>query len=78
MTNKEAIEILQEEHRYCLEPCYVMNAIKQAIIALQEREERERGCEFCTSDTYRVNTVTYPQYAFCPMCGRKLKGEKNV
>ena len=78
MTDREAIEILQEEHDYCQELSYVISAIKQAIIALQEREERERGCEYCTSGTYRVNTVTYPQYAFCPMCGRELKGERNV
>ena len=34
MTNQEAIEILQEEHDWCLEPCYVLNAIEKAISAL--------------------------------------------
>ena len=40
MTDREAIEILQEEHRYCQEPCYVINAISAAISALQERIDR--------------------------------------
>lgn len=35
MTNQEAIEILQEEHDWCLEPCYVINAIEKAISALR-------------------------------------------
>lgn len=39
MTNEEAIEILQEEHNYVQEPCYVMNAIKKAIEALQAAEK---------------------------------------
>lgn len=43
MTDKEAIEILQEEHRYCQEPCYVMNAIERAITALREKLEREQN-----------------------------------
>ena len=47
MTDREAIEILREEHKYCLEPCFIMNAISAAISALQEREERSKGCEFC-------------------------------
>lgn len=58
MTDREAIEILQEEHRYCLEPCYVMNAIERAISALQEREERSKGCEYCrdSKNIYQVKS----------------------
>ena len=35
MTNEEAIEILQEEHNWVQEPCYVINAIEKAIAALR-------------------------------------------
>lgn len=38
MTNEEAIEILQEEHDWVQEPCYVMNAIKKAIEALRSAD----------------------------------------
>ena len=38
MTNEEAIEILQEEHDWAQEPCYVMTAIKKAIEALKRVE----------------------------------------
>lgn len=41
MTNQEAIEILQEEHKYCLEPCYVLNAIEKAISALRSEPTGE-------------------------------------
>lgn len=47
MTDHEAIEILKEEHKYCLEPCFILNAISAGISALQEREEWSKGCEFC-------------------------------
>lgn len=43
MTNEEAIEILQEEHNYVQEPCYVMNAIKKAIEALQAAEKCDQN-----------------------------------
>lgn len=33
---------------------------QKAIQALQEKAEREKGCEYCNSINY------------CPMCGRKL------
>ena len=35
MTKDEAIEILQEEHCWCQEPCYVIRAIEIAIDALR-------------------------------------------
>lgn len=54
MTDREAIEILREEHKYCLEPCFIMNAISAAISALQEREERSKGCEYCADHKYNV------------------------
>lgn len=41
MTNEEAIEILQEEHDWVQEPCYVINAIKKAIKALRFVYDRD-------------------------------------
>ncbi len=73
---------------YCLEPCYVTNAIKRAITALQEREERSKGCEFCNTydfgrcgiDEHRIfmtggnsRVDANEQFKFCPRCGRPLK-----
>ena len=75
-----------------------------AISALQEREERSKGCKFCGAKLYFKTTqyarpllapltevqalrdklldLTGEVYVeidadFCPMCGRKLKGEDN-
>ena len=55
MTREEAIEILQEEHDWVQEPCYVINAIKKAIEALRpvSREQVEKvwpGCPYCKED----------------------------
>ena len=47
MTREEAIEILQEEWDFCLEPAYVKNAIRLAITVLRgptrAQVERMRG-----------------------------------
>ena len=51
MTDHEAIEILKEEHKYCLEPCFILNAISAGISALQERDKRSKGCRFCFDAT---------------------------
>lgn len=87
MTDREAIEILQEEHQYCLEPCYVMNAIRTAISALQEREERSKPtkawrkysfdewiCPYCGYDKYCDTLDGSVLPPFCEECGRPLKG----
>lgn len=52
MTREEAIEILQEEHDWVQEPCYVIKAIEMAISALTPptQEQLERvwpGCPYC-------------------------------
>ena len=59
------------------------DAIKTAISALQEREERSKGCVYCLDDCcapldweYGLDHIL-PDYKFCPMCGRKLKGADN-
>lgn len=41
MTNKEAIEILQEEHDWCQHPSYVNKAIEIAISALRSTFDEE-------------------------------------
>lgn len=55
MTREEAIEILQEEHDWVQEPCYVIKAIEIAISALTPptQEQMERvwpGCSFCKNN----------------------------
>lgn len=46
--------------------------------ALQEREERASGCNFCLSTEYeRRKDTDFRYFIFCPKCGRKLKGENN-
>lgn len=54
-------------------------SIKLAIEALQEKQEHEDGCEWCTNDiTPNMNDFSEMfgyQPNCCPMCGRKL-GEK--
>lgn len=76
MTREEAIEILQEEHDWVQEPCYVINAIKKAIEALRpvSRERVEKvfpGCEKCR------NQANWPSwiekgFVYCPKCGTPL------
>lgn len=55
MTREEAIEILQEEHDWCQEPCYVIKAIEKAIAALRpiSREQVEKvwgSCKVCNGE----------------------------
>lgn len=51
---------------------------KACAAALQEREERSKGCEFCTekwtdSGKTLVEYISDGEWLYCPMCGRKLK-----
>lgn len=71
MTNKEAITMLQGS---ACTPV-MRRAINKGIEALQEREERSKGCEYCTGVVLNVvdeTTVLEAGFNFCPMCGRKL------
>lgn len=52
-------------------------AIEQAETALQERLDREKGCEWCIGFCPDVTGDPYAEYRFCPMCGRKLKGAQD-
>ena len=59
-----------------------VEAKAMAIAALQERAEREKGCDFCKKelDDYpyvqavgeRDESDTIYEPAYCPICGRKL------
>lgn len=51
--------------------CYLANQV--AIAALQERIDREKGCEWCIGFCPDVTGDPYADCWFCPMCGRKLK-----
>lgn len=48
-------------------------ACRMGAEALQEREERARGCEFCLNTPEDVAKILGRNY--CTKCGRKLKGE---
>lgn len=99
MTDREALKLLKypvykwsmdwDERKDGLS---YTEAIERAISALQEREERSKGCEFCnTYDFGRCGIDEHDvfmaggnsrvdaddQFKFCPMCGRKLKGVDN-
>ena len=101
MTDREAIELFQSKCALCKvratceslvaegkSPCLNLNAIS----ALQEREKRSKGCEFCNTydfgrcgiDEYHIfmaggnsRVDANEQFKFCPMCGRKLKGVQD-
>ena len=70
MTDREAIERLEicEWCGDCLTCAEHDEAIKLAISALKEREERIKGCKQCEG------LVEINLYKYCPMCGRRLKG----
>ncbi len=70
MNDREAIKRLEN----CAASPYMMAAIDLAISALQEREERSKGCVYCNDVAIDIEL---PNANFCPMCGRPLKGEDN-
>lgn len=99
MTDREALELLKYPvYKWTMDwddredGLSYTEAIERAISALQEREERSKGCEFCnTYDFGRCGIDEHDvfmaggnsrvdaddQFKFCPMCGRKLKGVDN-
>jgi hypothetical protein len=69
MDNREAARIIP----YLLDRCHSKaeeTAIQTAVKALQEREERARGCEFCLNTPEDVAKILGRNY--CSKCGRKL------
>lgn len=107
MTDREAIEYAGKELQrtgYTLETNSQLNNglfkilstkfefLVAAISALQEREERSKGCEFCNTydfgrcgiDEHRIfmaggnsRVDANEQFKFCPRCGRPLKGAQD-
>ena len=95
MTDREAIEYAENELEstgYTLETNNKLRGglfkilstkfefLVTAKSALQEREERSKGCKYCTGVVLNVveeTTAFEAGFNFCPMCGRKLKGEDN-
>lgn len=80
MTDREAIELLSSVDVWDYPEMEAANAA--AIAALQERIDRERGCNLCNSGLVD-DLVCYvpmdsggsydPDINFCPKCGRKMK-----
>lgn len=72
MTREEAIHRIKDHmvhHGIGRFPHILLaEAMKMAIAALREQEERSKGCEWCVSSAWMNNR-------FCPMCGRKLEVE---
>ena len=54
--------------------------IRQRFLkALKEESKEQQKCPYChTTMGNKVvgKTVTYNDYSFCPMCGRRLEAEK--
>lgn len=91
MTNREAIEYIEQECHTCkgfyapeneciAVPQDCFESKRLAISALQEREEREereKGCGCCCDEDWKYGLDhTSPDYNYCPLFGRKL-GVKN-
>lgn len=88
MTNREAIEYIELECHTCkgfyapeneciAVPQDCFESKRHAISALQEREERGKGCECCCDEDWKYGLDhIFPDYKYCPMCGRKL-GDKE-
>ncbi len=73
---KRAIDLL-ESYDFDGSPD-LTEAAYMATYALREKQEREKGCEFCLDDScppldwqYGLDHIL-PGYRFCPMCGRPL------
>lgn len=75
MTDKEAIKTIEYTRAFNEKHTKLMDALDMAITALQEREERSKGCILCYTDA-KYNPFV-GGYNYCPMCGRKLKGENE-
>lgn len=86
MTDKEAIKRLElitikltneigtAQSEYASK---LLDAYNTAQEALKEREERQKGCEYCTAGDgeFTVLLDKWGECDFCPKCGRKLKEE---
>ena len=69
MTDREAIETLQEEHDYAQLLSYVNSAIRKAISALEKQIPKEVNISI-------KGTTDYNTSAHCPSCHKLLSGIK--
>ena len=92
MTDTEkAIRELRELQKEIFDTAIIdkLLSIRQAIQALQEKAERDKGCSFCndkrvasfcaTSYHSSLEPITIIEdlyFGFCPHCGRKLGENK--
>lgn len=82
MTDREAIEaieiVLGSDYNYDETIGYQLTSddfewMEMAKVALQERIDRKKGCEWCIGFCPDVTGDPYADCRFCPMCGHKLK-----
>lgn len=73
MTDREAINGLQNIVEYWTLNPHEQAVAEYAISALKEREERSKGCDWCIGFCPDVTGDPYSNYRYCPMCGRKLR-----
>lgn len=78
MTAREAIEVITE-YRPILGWKKYSKALDIAISALEEREERSKGCKYCTvgDGEFTILLDKWGEEDFCQMCGRKLKEDNK-
>ena len=78
MTIEEAIEVIESIREWSninppdYEEVEALDVAIAALCAQQEAEKNEKGCKYCHDGgvwDYEIN--------YCPMCGRKLLGQKE-
>ena len=87
MNIEQAIDILQhfvgEDDEFSSEMQIVQDmhkALDIALAALREKQIREKKpCHFCneTDKVTFADSTVYPQFRFCPHCGRALTGDAD-
>ena len=78
MKIEEAILIAEDNLKLSKEVDECSDYEETVLKTLQEKQEREKGCDRCKTGVYMTNSVAHPQYKFCPMCGRKLDGGEET
>lgn len=85
MTEDEAIQFYKMILSMGIANQYA-EAAKISVSAIQEREERAKSCEYCKGRAYTKKPVTISTIygkrismviEFCPMCGKRLKGNEK-
>ena len=87
MTYEEAIEILQEEHDYCQEMSYVIQALKVATDAIKTRipkkpiiretEDHFGYVKYILCPNCKEVEFGHEHPCFCKLCGQAINWEDN-